>query len=262
MKVLQIFKDVIKYAFFSILLLILCLSLYNIYQKVINKNKLPDFFGYSICVVGSESMSPTMRVGDLYILKHGNTNEMDVDDIIVFDNKGGLVVHRIKYLTYDSGGNVSGYITKGDNPEINNLDASIGFDEVYGKVVKVIPGLTELYNFAFSAEFFLVALLILIIFIIMEIVKIDKKSQARLSYVPINIRDGIHINKIKKNSLIYEDFSQIVKSLKPYEEDCKNIEREEMELNMVSMLNGDYYLNSIANEIKNIKSKKRKKSKE
>jgi signal peptidase I len=118
-------------------------------------------------VVSSESMVPTLMVGDIVVLRNSPTgggfsfSDLHVGDIIVFhttDGGGRTIVHRVVQIYHDngissssssssSGNNSKGtgaqqlVKTKGDHNPIsyNDLDYPIKEADYYGKVIFVIP---------------------------------------------------------------------------------------------------------------------------
>jgi signal peptidase I len=111
-------------------------------------------------VVSSESMVPTLMVGDIVVLRNGpggggfSFSDLQVGDIIVFhteDGGGRTIVHRIVEIYYqdDDNNNKKGtgggeerlVKTKGDNNPISYkvLDYPIEEADYYGKVIFVIP---------------------------------------------------------------------------------------------------------------------------
>ena len=68
-------------------------NLFLINAKVFLKEKLPMPLGYGTAVVVSNSMSPTLEINDLIIVKE--TNDYETGDVIVYDDGKVLVVHRI-----------------------------------------------------------------------------------------------------------------------------------------------------------------------
>ena len=111
--------------------IIILFSVYNIIQiKLLNKDYM-DFFGYAIFEVATGSMSPTINVEDMLIIKI--TDEIRTNDIIVYKEGNSLIVHRLLETQGDT------LITKGD---ANNAeDKSIQKEQVVGKVIKTFPKL-------------------------------------------------------------------------------------------------------------------------
>jgi signal peptidase I len=102
-------------------------------------------------VVSSESMVPTLRVGDLLVLRNGNDgsgfsfHDLQVGDIIVFhseDGGGRTIVHRIVEIYRDNNEGEEKLVkTKGDNNPASYevLDYPIKEADYYGKVISIIP---------------------------------------------------------------------------------------------------------------------------
>jgi signal peptidase len=101
-------------------------------------------------VVSSESMVPTLMIGDLVILRNGEDgsgfsfSDLQVGDIIVFhseDGGGRTIVHRIVEIYQDNEGKERLVKTKGDNNPVSYevLDYPIREADYYGKVISVIP---------------------------------------------------------------------------------------------------------------------------
>jgi signal peptidase len=77
--------------------------------------------------IGSGSMEPIIYTGDAVVLSKVNKNtELELEDIIAYEDEGKIIVHRIVKITKN------GYITKGDN---NN---SVDKEEVKRKDIKGI----------------------------------------------------------------------------------------------------------------------------
>lgn len=123
-------KKMLKILINFLLITIIAFVLYGVFQLKILKQNYVNYFGYTFFEVISGSMSPTINVYDLVIVKIGNNVEND--DIITFENNGIYVTHRI--INYVSDEEI---LTKGDAN--NALDRSIKKDEILGKVVRVIP---------------------------------------------------------------------------------------------------------------------------
>lgn len=94
-----------------ILIMVLLISLYNVFVRKVRHEPLPMLFGRGYAVTVSGSMEPAIAIGDIVWIKEQPTYE--VGDIIVFVDKDSpnksLVTHRIIDVKED------GYVTKGDN---------------------------------------------------------------------------------------------------------------------------------------------------
>lgn len=113
--------------------LLACLLICNLYLIVMGRVlgvENPSVFGYSIAVVASGSMEPTISVNDL-IINHIQSSYAE-GDIITFQNESSLTTHRIAAITEE------GYITKGDANNAADPDV-VSEGAVVGRVVKIIP---------------------------------------------------------------------------------------------------------------------------
>jgi signal peptidase len=98
-------------------------------------------------VVPSESMVPTLNVGDVVLIRNGAGylfDDLEVGDIIVFhtnDGGGRIIVHRIVEIYSDGQTGERLIKTKGDNnpQSYENFDYPIKRQNYYGKVISVIP---------------------------------------------------------------------------------------------------------------------------
>lgn len=116
-------KKLLKFIIIFIIVLIIILNI-----KI--QNNLVMVFGYSKLKVISGSMEPTIKVGDLILIKQYDNYE--IGDIITFKEENGFITHRI----IDK--NNEGYVTKGDfnNKEDDNIVSS---NNIIGKVVHIFP---------------------------------------------------------------------------------------------------------------------------
>lgn len=108
--------------------------------------------GYEGIGVSGKSMEPTYHTGDLIITKDVPPSSLEVGDVIVFEQPGREVVHRIIKVRERNG--VYRFVTLGDN---NNFrDPIVHQDDVRGKVVVHVPylGWPQVVSEGFFAKFF------------------------------------------------------------------------------------------------------------
>ena len=94
-------------------------------------------FRYGILVVGSESMTGTLNVGDAVFFEKYKNQQLKSNDIIIFEQNGLYLVHRIVKVERVNG--IVRYYTKGDaNTEIddwilttNNISGVVQFKMSY-----------------------------------------------------------------------------------------------------------------------------------
>ena len=101
----------------------------NFLQISVFNKKYSDFFGYSLFVVKTGSMSGTIEIDDCIIVKI--TTDVKENDIISFVEDENVITHRLIQITDNN------YITKGDAN--TGKDTPISKSSIIGKVVKIIP---------------------------------------------------------------------------------------------------------------------------
>ena len=112
-----------------IVMLIIVFGIYYIVQiKILNK-EYADMFGHTFFEVATGSMSDTIEIGDVIIVKF--TKEVEENDIIVYQDGKDFVTHRLIKKNNDE------LITKGDAN--NSEDKSITIEQVLGQVIYIIP---------------------------------------------------------------------------------------------------------------------------
>lgn len=133
-KVIRIIKQVCLIAVTSILIFFTCVFGWLAIDKYALKSRAPSVFGYSSFVVATGSMTGTIDIGDMVIVK--KTNNYKIGDIITFFLDGQTIptTHRIVGISGDC------YITKGD---FNNaIDGDLVEKEmIVGEVVSTLKGM-------------------------------------------------------------------------------------------------------------------------
>ena len=120
----------------------------------------PIFNGY---VIVSQSMVPTIKINDAIVIKRENDDAYNLGDIISFfsreyDTNGMVITHRVVGKNKVSE-RTSNYITKGDNNPIPDR-LSVDTNNVYGKVMFIIPQLGKVQQFLSKPINFIIAILI------------------------------------------------------------------------------------------------------
>lgn len=132
---MKVVKKIFRWIFDIILFIILAIALimaYNHIQINIKGNTYTTMLGYSAFEVATGSMSNTIEIGDVILVKLIEPNEpVSENEIVVFTQDTTLVTHRIIKINGDQ------IITKGDAN--NTQDDPISRGQIIGKVVKIIP---------------------------------------------------------------------------------------------------------------------------
>lgn len=126
-KIIKIILDII--IIFAIGMVIIVL--YNFFQINVFQHKYPNFFGYTFFEVTTGSMSGTMEINDVILVKL--TDDVNTNDIITYEQNDEIITHRVIEEKQDT------LVTKGD---ANNAeDSQISKSNIIGKVVKIFPRL-------------------------------------------------------------------------------------------------------------------------
>ena len=114
--------------------LILGLTVYNWNARRLMGNALPMPFGFGVAVVLSGSMEPTLKVNEVvFVSPVKDQSSLNVGDIIVYQQEGDLIIHRIIALNEDG----ETLVTKGDNNNVE--DEPIFYTQVKGKLKFHLP---------------------------------------------------------------------------------------------------------------------------
>ena len=122
--------------FYTILIGLLCIScMMIIFAK---QGKQPTIMGYKFYSVLTGSMEPTIKVGDLVMVKETEPELIKVGDVITFssESSSNVTTHRVVEILNKN--NEIKYVTQGDAN--NTTDPlPIKSNQLIGKVNKVIP---------------------------------------------------------------------------------------------------------------------------
>lgn len=133
---MQKLKSVGRTAVLLLLGLVLGLNLYLWNARNLVGNAMPMPFGYGAAVVLSGSMEPTFSAGDLIIVMEPDA--LAVGDIVVYQDSGSLVVHRIIAM--------DGEILTTQGDANNAPDSPVSASAVKGKVLFWIPYVGNIVN--------------------------------------------------------------------------------------------------------------------
>ena len=151
-------------------------SLYGFYQLKIQNKKFFNIFGYTAFNVVTGSMSPTLEIGDVIVVKVGN--DIIKDDIITYYKDDNFITHRAVEVNGDN------IIARGDAN--NGSDSPITKDMIVGKVVKVFRKAGSIIDILLTPKIFISIVITLFLFSVF-ISYVPKKNK------PIYDKEGIEI---------------------------------------------------------------------
>jgi len=118
-----------------ILVPILVINLYIMFQSATNNDKVPSAFGIKPFIVLSGSMESEIHKGDLILTKIVDPETLKIDDVIAFrDAEKTVTTHRIIDIVENEGVN---------NTQDMNL---VEYEDVEGIYIGRIPGVGSLMN--------------------------------------------------------------------------------------------------------------------
>ena len=176
MKAAKIIKRSVTVLLVGILVLLIGVLITN--TVALSKNQLSSFFGYTISYVPTESMEPTIRVGETVLIKKGGFEKTQVGDIIVYKNseENKYIIHRVTRILEDGTLRV-----KGDNEYTNPKEDNVIItkDNYYGEYVSTVNFL-NLKSLVKNKSFILpICILIYLIAVVSEGISIAKRIKAK-----------------------------------------------------------------------------------
>lgn len=155
-KILEIIRNIIINLIIFVLGII---AIFAIWTSIHVQNKeYVNLFGYSIFSTETGSMFPTIKKGDIVIVKIGE--QVKDQDIITYKKDDSFITHRIIKIEENS------IIVKGDNN--NTQDEAITQDMVIGKVVYTIKNV-EIWKNVFSDMNVIIPIIITVILLVILI---------------------------------------------------------------------------------------------
>lgn len=156
-KIFKIVKNVTVNLIIFILGIIAFFAIWTSIQLNVQNKEYVNMFGYTMFSTATASMSPTIEIGDIVLVKIGQ--DAKEKDIITYKKDNAFITHRIIENDGES------IIAKGDNN--NTQDESITKDAIIGKVVYIINNV-EVWKNVFSDPSVLIPVaLTIILFVIL-----------------------------------------------------------------------------------------------
>ncbi len=115
-----------------------------------------DYTPYALLTVEGGSMNPSLRTGDLIVVRRYAFGDLSVGDDVTFLTGDGLVTHRIVDVNED------GYVTRGLTNQVDDL-YTMSAETYCGKVVGTLPLLGHVVRFLTSSPLAVVLCIFLIL---------------------------------------------------------------------------------------------------
>lgn len=198
-KIFKIVYGTLKTIFFTILILYV---VFICVQRLSGNNSV---FGFRLFTVATGSMKGVYNVNDVIAVKDFDNKKLKVgDDIAFIGNRGGLenklVTHRIIKIEEESNGRI--FTIKGVKNSVE--DPSITESQILGKVVGVVPVVTQINHVVKSQlGFFCLIFCPLVLVIVLEIlqtitdIKLENNELQEINKKEINDK----VNHIESNNV-------------------------------------------------------------
>ena len=202
-KIFKIVYGTLKNIFFTVLIL------YVVFICVQRLSVNNTVFGFRLFTVATGSMKGVYNVNDVIAVKDFDNKKLKVgDDIAFIGNRGGLenklVTHRIIKIEEESNGRI--FTTKGVKNSVE--DPSITESQILGKVVGVVPVVTQINHVVKSQlGFFCLIFWPLVLVIVLEIlqtitdIKLENNELQEINKKEINDK----VNHIDSNNVDNND---------------------------------------------------------
>ena len=202
-KIFKIVYGTLKNIFFTVLIL------YVVFICVQRLSVNNTVFGFRLFTVATGSMKGVYNVNDVIAVKDFDNKKLKVgDDIDFIGNRGGLenklVTHRIIKIEEESNGRI--FTTKGVKNSVE--DPSITESQILGKVVGVVPVVTQINHVVKSQlGFFCLIFCPLVLVIVLEIlqtitdIKLENNELQEINKKEINYK----VNHIDSNNVDNND---------------------------------------------------------
>lgn len=208
-KIFHFISNVIWYSLIVILIIIgIMVALYFVDQQKARSSgvqRAPLFGAY---IIISQSMEPTIHVGDAVITMRVDADKLKKDDVITFysDQYNVVVTHRIVGIFPTKDGKVA-YRTKGDNNNTED-ESLIAYDRIYGRVLLKLPYIGYIQQFLTQGFGWIIFIVLPCLWIIIsDIIKIIRgdggnnkggKTETKQSY-------NVHKNIVDIDKQILEE---------------------------------------------------------
>lgn len=163
-KIKKIISALPRKVLWLILILMIIYNVINTVYGVFNKKLDLRIGKATMYTTEDKTMIPTIKTNDLIITKKCQPDDLNLQDIIIFDENGITKIQRITKI--QGHGENSYYTTKGDNNYHNN-NVIIEYNQIKGKFEKRIPLLgliVKMLQSKITTVFVIIILVLLFVF--------------------------------------------------------------------------------------------------
>lgn len=157
-KALNVIKKIFGGIVWGVFGIVFFVTLWLFADKFIFKSPVPSFFGYSSLTIQTGSMSGTMEIGDMIIIK--DTGDYKIGDIITFLPDGAKIPTTHRIINYADNGE---FVTKGDANNVQDTN-NITKDKILGEVIAHLPNAGQFTSWVQKEGWiYIVSILVIII---------------------------------------------------------------------------------------------------
>ena len=165
----------------KLLSIFIIIFIYNIILIFISSENLSNgigLFGYRAYIITSNSMEPSICLGDVVITKKCDEKDIHTGDVITFKQEQEVITHRILKIEKSDINEEFIYVTKGDNNNVEDTE-NINYSQIQGKSILTIPYLGKIILILDNKIIILIVILIFLILCFMKIQKQEKMESRR-----------------------------------------------------------------------------------
>lgn len=168
-------KKILKCILYPIAIFIVICAIDIVYQKTVKKEENINLFGFRPYMVLSGSMEPNLQVGDIVVSKNVSQNQVEIGDIITFeDENGATITHRVVDIIIKDGKKL--YQTKGDNNSAKDVGL-VSIENVKGEYTFKISGAGRIVTQIITPR----GLILIILIMTIGYINTSKKSDRKIA---------------------------------------------------------------------------------
>jgi len=180
-------KKIFKYIILTVLIILFIINL------ILSFEEDTQIFGIYMFNIVSESMEPTLEIDDVVVVQKCEPAQLQVEDIITFQQGDRTISHRILDITKEKG--TIKFETKGDNNQIPDPD-KVDSSQVYGKVLFSIKKIGKVVSYIQNIRGLInVVIFAIIVYILVSLRDKQKNTRKmkRKKYEIKKMRDNYHL---------------------------------------------------------------------